>query len=250
MESRETLRHIGLNEKESSVYLALLEIGEASVLKIAKKAVIKRPTAYLILHSLESKGLVSRVEKKRQTLYAPQHPRKILAEAEIRLKEIQNMIPQFEAMMLNKDSRPRVVVFEGKEALDRAYDDSFVVKGEILYMSNMDLVQEVFARTLQKFEYVSLSPAFRTREIADDSEVSRAYARRASGPYRQVRLMPKEFSPFATDIGIFGNTTLITSAKKEYFTVKIESEDIANAFRAMFEAMWQISKPAIETTTS
>lgn len=53
---------------------------------------------------------------------------------------------------------------------------------------------------------------------------------------------PKEFLPFQMDIGIFGNTVLITSVKKEYFTVKIESEEIAHGYRALFEAMWRISK--------
>ena len=40
------------------------------------------------------------------------------------------------------------------------------------------------------------------------------------------------------DVGIFGNRALITSVKKEFFTISIESEEIAYAFRTMFNVMW------------
>jgi len=246
METAEVLHSLGLDQKEIMVYTALLELGEATVLNISRKTTVKRPTAYLVLSSLESKGFVSKVFKGKRVLFAPQHPKKILTEAEIRLKQIKETIPQFEAMMQQTGNRPRVMIYEGKDALDKAFDETFLIKGEVLFMSNMELVQNIFSRTLQKLSYAS-SPEFRTREVIDDSEISRAYAKQIAGSYRQVRFMPKAFSPFATDIGIFGNTTLITSGKKEYFTVKIESEEIANAFRAMFEAMWQISYESNQT---
>src|SRR3989344_1084921 len=165
MDPREVLAHIGLDPKEISVYLALLDLGEATVLKLSKKAAIKRPTAYLVLDALETKGFVVKSLKGGKTVFTAQHPRKIRTEAELRLKEIQEVVPQLEAMLQHKDNRPRVVVYEGKSALDKAYDDYFLVKGEILFMSNIDLVQDIFSRTLQKFDYISTSSDFKTRDL-------------------------------------------------------------------------------------
>ncbi len=245
----EILKQLGLQDKEITLYMGLLELGEASVLGISKKTGLKRPTTYLIIRALEARGLVSRISKGKKTLFAAQHPKTILTEAELRVKQLQEVIPQFEAMMHRSDDRPRVKIYEGKEALDRAFDDSFVIRGEQLFMSNMDIVHDVFARTLQKVAYSTLSPEFSVRELVDDSETSKKYKARVSGPYRQVRFLPKAFSPFATDIGIFGNNTIITSGKKEFFSVRIESEEIAGAFRAIFEAMWKVSGD-IENATS
>ncbi|MBI5457550.1 helix-turn-helix domain-containing protein [Candidatus Kaiserbacteria bacterium] len=241
MNITEALKQLGLDDKEVSVYTGLLELGEASVLTISKKTGVKRPTAYLVLNALEGRGLVSRTIKAGKTLFTAQHPKTILTEAELRVKQLQDVIPQFEAMMHRSDDRPRVKIYEGKEALDRAYDDSFVIKGEQLFMSNMDIVHDVFPRTLQKIDYATLSPAYRVRELLADGATSRKYAARVSGAYRQTRFIPAAFSPFATDIGIFGNNTIITSGKKEFFSVRIESEEVTSAFRMMFEAMWQIS---------
>lgn len=243
MNPQEVLKQLGLDIKEVAIYMGLLELGEASVLEISKKTGVKRPTAYLVLNALESKGFVSRIIHGKKISFAAQHPKKILAEAEIRLKEVQDVLPQFEAMLVRSDNRPRVMIYEGKDALDRAYDDAFLVKGEMLFMSNMDLVHDIFARTLTKFDY-AMGPDFRSREIIDDGEQARAYAKRVQAEYRKLRFMPKAFQPFATDIGIYGNAVVITSGKKEYFSVKIESKEIADAFRAMFEAMWQISSDA------
>ena len=125
--------------------------------------------------------------------------------------------------------------------LDKAYDDWFSTKGEILYLSNIALSQEVFPRTFAKVDYISPSAEFSIRELIDPSEHSRTYAGKYRGPHRQIRFIPKEFLPLQGDIGVFGKTVLITSVKKEYFTVKIESEEIAHVFRMLYEALWRMS---------
>jgi hypothetical protein len=48
--------------------------------------------------------------------------------------------------------------------------------------------------------------------------------------------------PLEADIGIFGSHVLITSVKKEYFTIDIESKEIARAFRTIFEMVWISAK--------
>lgn len=239
---KETLKNLGLEEKEAGIYLALLELGESSVFEISKKSGVKRPTAYIILQSLEKKGFVSKVIKSKKTLFTPQHPQKLVAEAEIRLKELQEVMPQMESLFRREENRPRVMIYEGKDELDRAYDESFITKGEIVWMGTLKLSREVFYRTFRKVGYVKLSPEFRIRELVDESEESREYAEQVRGQYHLIRFIPKEFLPFEIDIGIFGSRTLITSVKKEYFTISIESAEIARAFRTIFEVMWQRAK--------
>ena len=242
MDSYETLKNLGLENKEIEAYLALLELGEASVLEIAKKSGVKRPTAYLVLNSLESKGFVSRAVRGKKTYFLPQHPKKLITEAELRLKELNEVVPQLESMLQKASGRPRIMIYEGKDALDRADDEIFVIKGEVLWMGTPKLSKNILPRTFKKFEYATLSKDFNTRELIDESEESRQYANEISRPFREVKFIPKEYLPFEVDLCIFGNRTLITSVKKEYFTVAIESEEISRAFRILFEAMWRLAK--------
>lgn len=243
MDIQNALKAFGLKEKEITLYLKLAELGQATPLELSKKTDIKRPTAYVILQTLEQKGLVNKAVRERTTFYIAQHPKKLLIDAEEKLKDLRHIIPQLESFIANKKGGPRVFVFEGVDALDRAYHDAFSTKGEVLFMSTLQLSQKVFPRTFRRLENAVYSPEFRVRELVDESPEGRAYAVKTDSQYRSIRLIPKKYLPFETDIGIFGATTLITSAQKEYFfTVGVESEEIASAFRILYEVMWSISK--------
>lgn len=242
MDIKDSLRHIGLTQKEIAVYLTLLELGEATVLTIAKRSGIKRPTAYLVLQSLVEKGFVSRIIRGKKTFFAPQHPKKLITESELKLKELQEVVTRLEIMFRKRRERPQIKIFEGKDELDRAYDDLFIIKGEVLFIGTNKLSVAAFPRTYKRAEFMSTSPEFKIREFVDESKESVEYASKVRGKYHEVRFIPKNLLPFEVDVGIFGNHTLITSVKKRYFTIDIESKEIARAFRSIFAMMWQTAK--------
>lgn len=242
METHEILKNLGLSEKEAGVYLALLELGEAAVGRIAEQSRIKRSTVYVVLEELERKGYVTKAILEGVNYFYPEHPQKVLTEAELRLEELKTALPQMESLLNKQANKPRVVVYEGKDDLDRAYDESFIAKGEVLYMSTLKLSRELFQKTFRKMDLIPLSENYQMRELVDDSEDGKQYAEKVGEEYRQVRLIPAQFLPFEVDIGIFDNSVLVTSLKRNYFTVKIQSPEIAQAFRHMFEALWQVSK--------
>jgi len=72
------LERFGLSDKESALYMALLELGQADVAAIATKAGVKRPTAYVLLDSLKDKGFVS-LQDGSGRQYLAEDPRKLLA---------------------------------------------------------------------------------------------------------------------------------------------------------------------------
>ena len=52
------LQAFGLSENEAAVYLASLTLGPSSALEIARNSSIKRATVYLVIESLQEKGLM------------------------------------------------------------------------------------------------------------------------------------------------------------------------------------------------
>lgn len=236
------LEGLGLEKKESVAYLGLLELGQATPLELSRKTRIKRPTTYLILESLIQKGLAARVGKERTTLYIPQRPETLRADVEARLKDFDAILPRLKSLAGKGQNKPRVLIFDGSAVLDRAYDDAFSTRGEILFMSSLGLSQKVFPRTFRKLDQSRFSSSFRVRELVDDGKDGRAYASRVSSSFRTVRLIPRKLLPFEADIGIFGNTVLISSVQKEYFTIGIESEEIARTFRTLYGLMWNVSR--------
>jgi len=243
MDMHNVLKVFGLKEKEIVTYLQLAESGQATPLELSKKTGIKRPTVYVILQALEQRGLVNKVIRERTTTYIAQHPKKLLIDAEEKLRELREIIPQLESFIANKKGGPRVSVFEGINTLDRVYYEAFSIKGEVLFMSTLKLSQKVFPQTFRALESATYSPTFRIRELVDESSEGREYAVKNNAPYRLIRLIPKKYLPFDVDIGIFGDRVLITSVQKEYFfTVSVESQDVSNAFRMLYEVVWSIAK--------
>ena len=235
------LKNLGFDEKEAKAYLALLELGTATPLKISQKSDIKRPTTYLVLQALEEKGMVSRVVRGKKTLFAPQHPQKLVAEAELRLKNLQEVVPQLESLFRKEEAGPRIMIYEGIKEIDHAIDEWFAVGGEAVFISTLKLSIAVFPETFRKLELTSLSENFRVREIIDDTEESRKYYEKVSGEFRKVRFLSQKLMPFEVYVAMFGDKVMITSVKKDYFAVAIESEEISRAFRKIYEVLWENS---------
>ena len=95
MIEQEILQKAGLTENEAKVYLACLELGTTTVLKINRQTGIKRATIYLLLDALQKKGLIKKVPKKSTTLYAAEDPKKILYKLEENLRDFKDLLPVF-----------------------------------------------------------------------------------------------------------------------------------------------------------
>ncbi|MFH1456788.1 MAG: helix-turn-helix domain-containing protein, partial [Patescibacteria group bacterium] len=72
------LKYLNFSEKESNVYLALLEVGQSKASDIAKKTNINRTTVYDLCESLMKKGLLSKYKKSSGTYFNALEPQKLL----------------------------------------------------------------------------------------------------------------------------------------------------------------------------
>ena len=70
MNLEDILTKVGLDEKEAKIYVALLDLGSEKVHEIAKKAGVKRPTAYVVLEQLYAKNFVIKTYHQRRAFYS------------------------------------------------------------------------------------------------------------------------------------------------------------------------------------
>src|SRR5438552_319792 len=120
-ELAKTLNNLGLSQKESAVYLALLELGRGTVTLIARKANINRTSGYDILDSLSHQELVRVSGKEPKQEYVAESPDNIVSLLEKRLHETQDrlraakeFVPTLKSMHRIED-RPQVKFYEGTE---------------------------------------------------------------------------------------------------------------------------------------
>lgn len=239
MEIIETLRNIGLGHKESSVYLACLELGTSDVSDIAKKAGIKRPTAYLVLDELRQKGLVTVVPNAKVVLYTAESPEKLMTDLQKKQELVKRYLPNLLALHNAKINKPQVLLFEGKEGIAKVYDKIFA-SAEVLFFSTIRDVFKMFPDMPKTLMQRVQNKQTKFRELLTQTPADLEYVTWVQqGEYYQSRFAPKSFPEFLTDSAIFGNSVAFFSFKPTVFAVQIDSREVSQSIKVLFDLAWQ-----------
>lgn len=237
------LEQLGLSEKEARVYLAALELGAATVQEVAQKAGVRRPTAYLAFEELVRQGLLSWHERGKKRYVAAEFPDALLRvlvrredELKARKTQIVRMLPALKDIFNHAKEHPRVRFFEGKEGLKAIQDDFLkTAKREALEIFSEDDVERVFSSTERNEQ--------RTRRKEKKISGRYIYTRSAgplphAAPMTRGRYISAERFPIGVDLLIYEYRVAIASLRGKLVGVIIESKEIADTFRTIFELAW------------
>ena len=242
---------LDFSPKEQSVYLATLELGEAPVSPIARRAKINRTTAYDILQSLISKGLVAKSEKAKKLHYSALGTEGLETYLQAQTMEWQEKLstfralrPELSALLGSAGVRPIVRFFEGKMGLKEVLLDQ--IRGgheEILTYSIASKIVQTFGSYLKTYTRQKSRTDIVTRLIATDEpeldEYLKTYYGAQSTRLFQVKRVPPAEFPFESEINIYGDkVALISLGAKEPTAVIIESPTLAKSQRLIFELLW------------
>lgn len=237
------LENTGLTQKESAVYLALLEIGQTSIASLSLKTSIKRPTCYLIIDELIKKGLATSVPVGRKTLYVPGHPNKIVERAQESLSSAKNIVSGLQEIMTKRSDRPKLRVFQGKSGIQAIYEEILVVGKDLYYIASVkDLVESAGEEYLDSFIRRRIGKGMKSFSIRMEStEIVRDNYGDQPENLRIVRYAPETFdTPYS--IFIFGDNVAFISREADSFGFLVESRDLSKTIKSMFDSIWSISK--------
>lgn len=245
----EQLQKLGLTPKESVIYLACLELGEASpVSTIAKRAQINRTTAYDILESLVNRGLVISSRAKRHQYYRAQDPEKLVTHLQeesqkyARLaEEAKEALPELKSHYRALTDRPRVYFYEGDEGLIRVYEETLTSTEEILAYASDQANQDAIPWYFPEYYKRRAAKKIPIRAIFPDTPKDRERHARDDQELRTSRIVPKHVMDFSPEINFFDNKIMIADWK-EKLGIIIESEEIAKAFKQSFELAWEAAE--------
>jgi sugar-specific transcriptional regulator TrmB len=94
----EKLVSIGMSPKEAILYLTALHEGTSSITHLAKKANLKRPTAYLIIDDLLKRNLLIEVPFGRLTHYQAADPIILAKEIELKRTITAHILPELKSL--------------------------------------------------------------------------------------------------------------------------------------------------------
>jgi sugar-specific transcriptional regulator TrmB len=238
-----TLSEIGLNSKEANCYLTLLSIGPNPASTIAKKCKINRSSCYSLMERLMKNGFTQQYIKGNVTYYTAVEPRCILDqlknkkfEMEDKIDNLGNCIAQFELLKNEYKGKPRVVFFEGEAGVQNIMEDTLTSSTILRAYSSLNELTDLFPSYWPNYYKRRAQKGVFVKAIYPANEFSYKHKLRDKEELRESKLIPKEFD-FHMDIMIYDNKVAITSFK-EKFGVLINSQDMSESQRNIFDFIW------------
>ncbi len=244
----EALLAIGFSSKEACVYLALLKLGRGTVTKIAREARILRTTTYDVLNSLFNKGLVTLSGKEPKHEYVAESPSKIksflediLEAKKGELEEAEsNLIPQLKSVY-NFSARPKVMFYEGTAGMEQVYEDTLTSHETIRAYANVNEMHAALPKYFPQYYKRRSAKGISIKAILPSNEAGINRAKKDKEEFRESALVPADKYYFSPEINIYDNKVMIASWK-EKLGIIIESQEIADAMKTIFELAWPEAK--------
>lgn len=247
LELTKTLEYVGFSEKEVAVYLALLTLGKGTVTEISRKAGINRPTGYHILASLSSKELIKVSGKEPKQEYVAESPDQIekmllkkIENDQSYIKEVRKIIPELKSRH-NVADRPKVLFYEGREGLEKVYEDTLTSHEAIRAYATYDDMQEALPGYFPDYFFRRAKKGIPIRAIFPFTKPGIDLSAYDEVQKRETAMIPADKYYFSPEINIYDNKVMIASWK-EKLGIIIESSEIADAMKKVFELAWVEAK--------
>jgi len=241
----EKLVNFGLSEKEAKVYLALLELEVATAHEVADKAELNRSSTYVVLESLQARGLasISGGEKVKRYIVAP--PNRLIQLAtdtsrkHVEIEhDIEAILPDLKSLYKGTKEKPKIRIFEGKKAIIELVNETLSIKDKLMrvYTSGNDM--HIFFR-----EYMPEYMKKRTEAeivmhgIHPDNEINKNLASYMPKTDKSV-FIPEEKYKFSSDFSVYDSTVTYVSHRGEY-AISINDTEIADAVKSAFDLAFE-----------
>ena len=236
---------LGLTEKEATVYLTLLQLGVSTPYQIAKKAGIKRPTAYVVAEELVRKGLIVHIPGEKVKKYIAKKPENFFEEQEEKLTAAKKILPELQSYQKSTSEKPSFLYYEGIEGLHQAYHyrQKELQNKEItgFFSSNEDssqLVTEFFKNWHGYREKHNI----KIRGLTVDAPGLKPFAKIINNKFSNLdlRFLPQNVYNSRISIESCDNKFVRLFLFDSVETLIIESPKFAEAIKEIFELLWEI----------
>ncbi|MEI6478271.1 MAG: helix-turn-helix domain-containing protein [bacterium] len=248
MDKESLLSEIGLSDKETKTYLAILELGSSTIKPIALRSGIKRTSIYNFIDRLVELGLITQTVVRGRTHYQALPPSHLADLQRERLHRVESILPELTSLFNLNSSKPRMHYYEGPEQMKNIVREELSCTKEALYIWPSAESTEMIGgkRFMTDIDKQRIERGVRIRTIRMHDQTEHLFETSAHGTalLREVRFAP-ENENYKMGMGIYdtGNVSFFSS-KEEGFGILIESKELSAMLRSLFELLWQVSTPA------
>lgn len=246
----ESLKSLGLTDKEAKVYLALLQLGKSTAYNVALRSGLKKPTTYVILDQLVEKGFVYKVPRSKKQLFVAESPDKCYALAVEKMKFTKEALPELMAMKKDKVNKINVAYYEGVRGAEEMYNHMFEVMKQkpkeqrkfVGFYAKGDRVsqelEDYFEKLNEQCHHLGIKRDAIT--VYHPSIIEKYLKPEILQRYNMTNKALAE-DKYSSDISIdiYEQYVQILS-QRNLQAILIEDEDVAKALKQIFEMVWNL----------
>ncbi|MFA5966999.1 MAG: helix-turn-helix domain-containing protein [Patescibacteria group bacterium] len=236
------LQQLGLNEKEAKVYLSALEFGPTTVAKLAQKSGVKRTSIYEFLADMVARGLIVATVVGKRTLYDGIDPEGLNILIDRQQKIIKELTPELLLLTKQSPQKPKIRFYEGVEGSKYVFNDTLNQPdgAEILFIGTwagtFDVVPQTF---VNQYIIQRKKKHIKVRSIVPYDKDAVEGKKKDAEELRETIIVPESKLPIKTKINIYGNKIAILSFGDEKISLIIESQQISDTLKAIFNLLWE-----------
>lgn len=245
------LKSFHLTDKETKVFLKVLSLGAQPASHIARVCEMPRNTVRSMLDGLVKKGLMIKTNRAHTQYYATENKDNLIRALKFRRLRIEQDIDhQIDLLETYGDeltsrhwaqSRPRITFYEGIAGLEKVYEDTLTAKTGLKSWASYDDLYESMPRYFESYFKRRAQKNIPMRSIHPDSQRAREGQMRDGEELRESALVPADKFTWTPEIQIYDDKINIASWK-EKLSIIIESREVADALRAIFDLSYEAAK--------
>lgn len=228
---KETLREIGLQDGEVTLYIELLKLKEATATEIAQHTGVHRSYIYDLIEKLKEKGLVSFVIKNNVKYFAASHPSKLIDYVKEKEEKIAKIIPSLLDLSKGKKEDIKVEIYKGKEGIKTILNDilkegdDYLLFGHLKFEDLMPIYIEQFVKKANKERITERAILEKGTKIIPTKR-------------HEYKYISKEYL-FPNATCVYGNKVAMFIWQEPYYVILTENRDLAQSHKTHFNILWR-----------
>jgi len=236
----ELISKLGLSQKAAKLYLASLELGEATVQDLARQAKVERTTAYYTLQELKEAGAIFETKRNKKVFFLPEMPRNLLRNTREKLLDFEDGLEELEERKHAIYRKPRIYFLYGASGFKHVWDMIFKSEDKEFRIitegySFLDFVKEKYI--LDEIIKNKKKLGIKSRQIITDSPYGRDIVAKDAQENRESRILPSRIKVPFTEL-IAADFVAFISPRWDNTLFVIENENFAETRKNLFEALW------------
>ena len=239
---RDVIR-LGFTDKEASVYVALLRLGNAGAPQIGEETKLNRPTTHDTLERLGRAGLVTAYVEDGERRFSAEPPERMLTVLSLQKREVEarediasRLLPRLLAIGTSHASKPKIRYIEGLAGLRNMQREYECKEGDIIQLVGYDAYRAIEDRHMTDGHHEALNAGqmHRVRSIVvTDSNIPAP--KLFNVEYRRVS--PSVIN-VEGEVTVWHDRVVLFSYTNGIIAIEISSKTIADTVRGILELAW------------